>query len=304
MTKISAIVTIPPYAPFIHEVAGHHVVSGLRLNTVMPAKEALADLLGRLKDEACGKKVFVDLKGRQLRIVGFAVPPFSEVRISHKINVRTPTIAYFGNGEESAELVGVDGDRLLLLDGPRRVVGPGEAVNIPANDLSIEGYFTSKDIEYIEAAKSAGMHDYMLSFVESDDDLNALIERDPKARAVAKIESRSGLEYVKSSSKNCALRLMAACGDLYIELERPHMISEALESIVAVDKDAILASRLLPSLAKGTEPAFCDILAVEYALKIGYRTFMLGDDICMKRESVMGALNLLDAIARAFERRT
>ena len=33
---MKAIVTMPPYAPYLEEVAQHPIVSGIRLNTVMP----------------------------------------------------------------------------------------------------------------------------------------------------------------------------------------------------------------------------------------------------------------------------
>lgn len=42
---ISTIVTVPPYVPFVAEVAAHHMVSGLRLNTVMPLREGPGEAL-------------------------------------------------------------------------------------------------------------------------------------------------------------------------------------------------------------------------------------------------------------------
>ncbi|MBI4141186.1 hypothetical protein HY485_05095 [Candidatus Woesearchaeota archaeon] len=289
----TAIVTVPPYAPFLDEVAQHKIVSGLRLNTVMPVKEPLENVLKRLQDT--GKQAWIDLKGRQLRTRGYWVPPFTEVCVSHKIDVKTPTTAYFGNGKESATLIGVDGYRLLFLEGPRRVVGPGEAINIPDKSLVIYGGLTNTDKKYIEAATKLGMHDYMLSFVESQTDIAELLRYDNKANIVAKIESKKGLDYVKENYDS-KTRLMAARGDLYIEVERPHQILEALEAIVVKDKQAIAASRIFESLAKSAEPTSQDITDAAYLMKIGYQTLMLGDDVCLQRESVIGALNLLEAI--------
>jgi hypothetical protein len=40
--------------------------------------------------------------------------------------------------------VDVDGDRLILEDGPRRLVGPGESVNIVHPSLEIEGTLTEE----------------------------------------------------------------------------------------------------------------------------------------------------------------
>lgn len=297
----SAIVTVPPYAPFIREVARHPVVSGLRLNTVMPAKESLDDMLKRLQDDSEGKTVYIDLKGRQLRTMTYGVPPFTEIRISHKINVKTPVTAYFGNGRESATVVGVDGNKLLFLEGPQRVVGPGESVNIVDPTLVIQGYLTKKDFAYVEAAKKVGMHDYMLSFVESESDLAQLHSLDKEANIVAKIESMKGMKYVREDYKaNC--RLMAARGDLYIEVERPHEILEAVDTIVEKDPDAIAASRILASMATSAEPSCTDISDVAYLMKTGYKTLMLGDEVCLRRESVLGALNLLEAIVESYDK--
>ncbi|MBI5065395.1 hypothetical protein HZA97_04095 [Candidatus Woesearchaeota archaeon] len=298
MTK--AIVTVPPYAPFISEVAKHPVVSGLRLNTVMPVKESLEELLLRLQSLAKGKPVFIDLKGRQLRTASYATPPFTEVKISHKISVNTPVTAYFGNGREHATLSEVDGDKLIFLDGPQRVVGPGESINIPDSSLVIQGSLTETDLKYIEAAKKVGMHDYMLSFVESAADVAELKRLDEKANIVAKIESVKGLDFVRKEYKN-NFRLMAARGDLYVEVSRPHQVLEAVESIVEKDKNAIAASRILSSMALSPEPSCEDISDVAYLIKSGYKTLMLGDEVCLKRDPVIGALNLLAAIFRRYD---
>ena len=290
---MTAIVTVHPYAPFLKEVAKHPLVSGLRLNTAMAIKEPFENLLKRLQD--LGKPLWVDLKARQLRTVGYWEPPYTEVKVSHPVSVRTPVTAYFGNGEEQVTLVAVDRDRLFFLDGPERVVGPGESINIVEPSLNIEGFLTETDLAYINAAKRIGLHNYMLSFVESSSDINTLLQYDPKATIVAKIESQKGLTYVRTAYTGEA-RLMAARGDLYIEVSRPHQILDALETIVKKDQHAIAASRIFPSLAKSAEPSCQDIMDVSCLLKMGYKTIMLGDELCMKKEAVLGALHLLDAI--------
>src|SRR6188474_2736416 len=96
--QIRAIVTIPPYASFAEEVARHPLVEGLRLNTVMPIKGEPRAVLERLA--ALGRPLWVDLKGRQLRVVGAAIPPFTEVRVSHSLRVRTPCDCFFSDGRE------------------------------------------------------------------------------------------------------------------------------------------------------------------------------------------------------------
>ena len=47
-------------------------------------------------------------------------------------------------------------------------------------------------------------------------------------------------------------------------------------------------------------PASADIGDVAFLLALGYRTFMLGDAVCFRRDSVLEALNLLQAVAGEF----
>lgn len=316
--SIQTIVTIPPYAPFIREVVKHTSVSGLRLNTVMPVKgsEPLEDMLKRLNNEtknAGDKELWIDLKCRQLRVKEYWVPPYTEIKISHRIKVETPVTAYFSDGNEHATVVEVDGDRLIMLEGPKRVVGPGESINIIHPSLSIEGFLTDTDKRYIEAACKVGIHNYMLSFTEEQDDIEALYSLDAEAKAVAKIESKKGMNYVKNewgkdnlvkpnaiATTSKLVRLMAARGDLYVELEKPHEIIDAVETIIKTDQNAIVASRIFNSFSHSLEPTCNDIGDVDNLLRMGYKTFMLGDDICMRRESVMSALNLFSAMAERY----
>ncbi|MCW8140689.1 MAG: hypothetical protein KIT58_17450 [Planctomycetota bacterium] len=292
MTRPGVIVTVPPHATFLEEVAAHPLVVGLRLNTVMPVRGPLEAVLERLA--GLGRPLWLDLKGRQLRVAEPAVPPFTAVRLSHRVRLRTPAVALFGNGREAARVLEVDGDRLLLEDGPRRVVGPGESVNIPAADLEVEGVLTARDEEVVRAARALGLHDYMLSFVEQAADVDAVRALDPDARVVAKVESQRGLALARERLPG--VRLMAARGDLYLELARPHHVLRALKDVLAADPAAIVASRLCDSLARGLEPSCQDITDAAYVLSLGYRTLLLGDEVCLRRESVLSALNLLEAV--------
>ena len=287
------IVTVPPHATFVGEVARHPVVAGLRLNTVMPVKGELRDALAGLA--AHGKPLWIDLKGRQLRVAAAAVPPFTAVELSHRIAVRTPTVALFGSGREAARVLAVDGRRLILEDGPRRVVGPGESVNIPDPTLEVEGLLTARDEEYVRAARALGLHDYMLSFAEREEDLAAVRALDPEARLVAKLESPAGLEL--AARRPPGTRLMAARGDLYLELARPHQVLGAVRRILAADPEAIVASRLLDGLAWEPEPRCAEIGDLAWLLAVGCRTLLLGDEVCLRRESVLAALNLIEAVA-------
>lgn len=291
---VQAIVTAPPYADFLDEVAAHPLVCGLRLNTVMPVRDGPVEALDRLR--AFGQPLWVDLKGRQLRVVGAAIPPYTEVHLSHPVRVNTPVDAFFSDGSECVRIVAVDGNRLILEDGPRRLIGPGESVNIVHPSLQIEGTLTETDRAYLAAMRDLGLNRVMLSYVESPSDVNEVEQLLPGAEVMLKIETQRGLDYARKHGASLG-RLMAARGDLYIEVLQPHRVVSALRDIIAADSDAVVASRIFDSLAWHPVPQSADIGDVAYLLSLGCRTFMLGDGVCLRRDSVLAALNLLEKVA-------
>jgi len=295
--SVRAIVTAPPYAPFLEDVVRHPLVCGLRLNTVMPLRGEPIEALERLSQ--LGQPLWVDLKGRQLRVVGAAIPPYTEIRLSHRIHVNTPVDAFFSSGTECVRVAAVDGDRLILEDGPRRLVGPGESVNIVHPSLRVEGTLTDTDHAYLKAMSDLGLQRAMLSYVESPADVEEVEGLLPGAQVLLKIESARGLEYVRLYGPTHG-RLVAARGDLYTEVLQPHRIVGALRAIVTADPQAIAASRILDSLALDPVPVSADVGDIAFLLSLGYRTFMLGDAICFRRDSVLAALNLLQAVSGEF----
>ena len=293
---VGAIVTLPPYAPFAREVADHPLVTGFRLNTVMPlAGETRREALARLS--GLGPPLWVDLKGRQLRVVEAATPPFTAVRVSHRLRVPTPCDVFFGDGREAARLLAVDGDRLILEDGPRRVVGPGESVNVVHPALEVEGYLTEGDRAWLAAMGELGLTRAMLSFVESEADVAELRAELPGVEPMLKIESRRGLAFAGRHGGTLG-RLVAARGDLFVEVREPHRIVGALRDVIAADADAVVASRLFPTLARTPVPVAAEVCDAAFLLALGYRTFLLGDEVCLRREPVLAALDLLAAVAR------
>jgi len=292
--RVNAIVTAPPYAPYLAEVARHPLVCGLRLNTVMPLKETRVEVLERLA--GLGQPLWVDLKGRQLRVMGGAIPPYSELRLSHPIRVDTPVDVFFSDGRERARAAAVDGDRLILEEGPRRLVGPGESVNIVHPSLRVEGTLTATDRAYLEAMAEVGLRQVMLSYVERPEDVAEVRGLLPDAEVMLKIESVRGLELARRHGASLG-RLMAARGDLYVEVLRPHRIAAALREIVRADPAAVLASRLFESLVAHPVPDCADVCDAAFLLELGYRTFLLGDALCFNRDTVLEALNLLEALA-------
>ncbi|NDJ53673.1 MAG: hypothetical protein GYB68_11395 [Chloroflexi bacterium] len=297
MIDLNVIVTTPPYADFLAEVASHRLVSGFRLNTVMPLREGPKEALDRLS--RYGQPIWVDLKARQLRVVEAAIPPYTALTLSHPIEVETPVDVFFSDGTQHARVMAVDGPRLILDDGPRRVIGPGESVNIVHPSLRILGTLTDTDRAYLAAMAELGMTKVMLSFVEQLEDVEEVKRLLPEGELVLKIESLKGMSFVRQH-KSTQGRIMAARGDLYVEVGQPHRIIRAMRDLITADPDAIVASRILNSLAYHPVPISADISDVAFLLQLGYRSFMLGDAICMQRDAVMEALNVLHAIARDF----
>ena len=70
-----------------------------------------------------------------------------------------------------------------------------------------------------------------------------------------------------------------------------------MREIIRVDPNAIVASRILDSLAFNPVPVSAEISDVAFLLSLGYRTFLLGDAICLQREPLLEALNLLQEIS-------
>jgi len=277
-------------------VARHPLVAGFRLNTVMPlAGETPREALARLS--ALGKPLWVDLKGRQLRVVEAAVPPFTAVRVSHRLRVPTPCDVFFGDGREAARLLAVDGDRLVLDEGPRRVVGPGESVNVVHPGLEVEGTLTGSDRAYLAAMRDLGLTTAMLSFVEKEEDVAELVAELPGAEPMLKVESRRGLAFAGRHGARLG-RLVAARGDLFVEVREPHRLVGALRDVIAADPDAVAASRLFPTLSRTPVPVASEVCDAAFLLALGYRTFLLGDEVCLRREPVFAALGLLGAVAR------
>jgi pyruvate kinase len=292
---IRVIATLPPYVDHRRSIIDHPRVDELRFNTISPLAESRRDVVARLARECGAKRLWLDLKGRQLRITRFAYLPYAYVQVSHRLRVDLPVEVHFRDCVSQAVEI-VDGDKLILSRRPARVVGEGEPINILHPSLRIEGTLTESDREYVEAARRHGLHDYMLSFVEKPEDIAELESLDPDARIVAKIESRRGLDLVRRADPDLAgrVRLAAARDDLFVELG-PAKVDylDALRSIVAADPGAIAASRLLTSLERGDPLAGEDLTDVWLLLSLGYRTLMLGDMLCFHRESFCGAIEVL-----------
>lgn len=297
--NLSIIVTQGPYSPFLDKIVKIDTVRGIRLNTIMPIrKEVFLSKISALQKEISPKIFWIDLKSKQLRVSSFANTPYTAVSISHEIEVELPTKVYFDNGNTVGEIVDIDKNQLILENYVGRMIGPGEGINIPSPSLKIKEpkFLTQKDIEYVNLCKQLGINYYMLSFTENKDDIENLRSLHPHCIIAAKIENIKGLENLTEISK-AADYIVAARGDLFTEIDYPHHIGNILKNILKVgEKKAILASRLLHSLLVSNVPSCSDIMDILYLKEMGYKTFMIGDDICFDYRILTKAIRILNAI--------
>lgn len=284
------IATLPLYPKYRTDVAAHPLVTALRFNTITPLDTSIQAAVDGLLGVANPKPLWLDLKARQLRITQFAYLPESYVTINHRIRVDTPCTVYFRDCTSTLERV-LEGDKLLLTR-PERVVGQGESINILDDSLEVDGFLTEQDCEYVEAFARRDQHRYMLSFVQSRGDCEALWKLDPQAEIIAKIEDRRGLRFVTEEYPAMPRkpRLMLAADDLYIHMGRDKtaMLS-ALHHMITADSRAIAASRLFTSLHdpehdRLNEVSLGDLAYLWLLESLGYRTLMLSDEICRLRD--------------------
>ena len=149
------IVTLPPVYQenLLEEVISHPSVDAVRYNTGInydvPAEEILAAITKLT--EKYKKPLYLDLKGRQLRIVEWSSPPYGPIVLNHPVSVKLPAKIYF-RGDEPSMLKKIIGDNVICVDPPPKfAVGAGQSVNIVAPDLRVmDGYFLLKRLSLSE----------------------------------------------------------------------------------------------------------------------------------------------------------
>jgi hypothetical protein len=318
---ISMILTVPPLAKF-KSIAEDPVVESVRLNTTLPLTTPIEDILNNVKTEAGAKPVWIDLKTRQLRIADYNVKFLTDrevhsITLSHKIKLNMPAEIFIDNANYVGTARDLVNDNTLVIENsvekgngfvfPSKTsigIRPGMSVNILDPSLVIDGYFTDKDKRYIEAAKKLGMNNFMLSFVEQESDITELLSIYPKAKIIAKIESKKGLEFIDKvyPKYRSNVDLMAARGDLYTEVDRPDEIIDACSKIRKANRRAVFASRMLESIIDVNEiPKCSELFDVYCGMLMGYKRFMMGDDVCARKDSVKSALGLFEVMKNKYQ---
>ncbi len=295
--------SLDPERHFSQEILHSSLIEGIRCNTAAPIYNLKVKVLKNFQREIYPIKGWIDLKTRELRIIKKATIPYDYLELNHKIEVNTPTAMYYNEGKNVVIIKKVFEENKLIIKLPDNFTGKeiikfgkGASINIPDNSVKIYGYLTQNDREYIEAAKHIGLHNYLLSFVESIEDINELLKLDPNANILAKIESKKGLQFVKNDYEQIKnnVHLLVARADLYIELNRPHEILKALRLIIEKDPNAIAASRILESFIDLKKIPLCaDFTDIGFLLEIGYNNLLLGDNLCQNEEALLSALGFL-----------
>lgn len=256
----------------IDEIDSYRFNSGV--NQLMRPEEIVIKL--KEIEEKTNKKVYIDLKGRQLRIEAWANPSYEAIELNHDIEIEYPAKVIFRDGTTS-EIIRCRQNKILLSSSPYHALGKGQSINIDAKSLEIKGYLTKQDRELILMSKEYDLNDYMASFVEKINDLIEIIKLNENANIIAKIESLKGIRFILENQIN--LNIMAARDDLYTSLNNSYEIIKYLKKIIELDPNAICASKIFSSLEKNQIISLNDFEDLELMYQMGYKTFMLQDDI-------------------------
>lgn len=281
-------------------------LTDVRLNSAMVNSDDLDHELAIISKLTDSLPLYFDVKGRQMRIVEVHDNPDTlEVTINHPICVPTPVTVLFKAGEDNGTLgkVSADGRRLVFARPPFYEVRVGESLYIRDPEFIAGGaQFTQAELEKIEKVKKAGFTRFFLSYVQKACDVDEFLDLvGPSCEIRLKIEDKQGLEYVaRKFKKRDNLTLVAARGDLYVEINKPHELFEAQDLIISKDPHAIAASRLLLSVVKSPVPDCADLAELGWLYDHGYRNFMLCDEICLHEEMLATGINAFTAFADSY----
>lgn len=300
-------ITCVPSDPHFGEFCSDPNVAGIRMNGLLFRSSDLADQLSRIPSTAT-VPLWFDAKGRQLRVEeADYYPDHLELVMNHKLTgLSLPHPIIFKAGEDWAMVERIDGKRLVLrADGyPKYRVKPGDSVHFRDMRMAIDGpLFTDDEKSKIEMAVRAGAKNWYLSYTENRYDVDEFRELiGSEANLVLKIESKKGLEFVARQVdwKNAHARTNLACarGDLYVEVDQPHQIVAAQKLIVQIDPDALVGSRMLLSLFANNVPSCSDINELALLKSMGYKNFLLCDDLCKKGSALHRAVDTFTALSK------
>ena len=169
----------------------------------------------------------------------------------------------------------------------------GESIHIRHPSLRVGGPPLLKtELDKIDRIRHLGFNWY-LSYVYDQKHVDTFREVvGDDVDVVLKIENMAGLKFAASYRPAPRTRLLAARGDLFVEVPRPHDIVAACRGIINVDHNAMAGSRMLLSLITQDVPNCADLCEVAWLYEIGYNSFLLCDELCLKEELLGKAVNV------------
>lgn len=294
-------VTLWPAFPHFHRFCRDDRLQGIRLNSAMMEASEIDDNFS-VEIERATVPLWFDIKGMQMRIREIICGTdcdHLEFRLNRPVQVKTPCKVWFKAGEDCAVCTEIrDGTHFIFDGGPHYEVREGESIHIRQKGFQVGGpVFLDYEKEKIEKIVGLGFDKFYLSYVWSQkhvDEFRELIGQD--AELVLKIENEWGLTWVANQwqPQNCT-HLAAARGDLYVEIAYPHEIMAAVKLIIERDPTAYVGSRMLLSLVNQSVPRCADMSDLMWLYTIGYRNFLLCDELCLKEELLARCVNVFDA---------
>ena len=259
MPNVDIHVTLWPSFPHFAKFAHDPRLSGIRLNSAMLSVAELDRELDILQDIDPTVPCYFDIKGRQLRVAEVLDnPSYLDVRLNHPVSgMSLPCVVLLkAGGDAGLATVTEDGTRLTFVANPKFSVKVGESICIKDPGLVVGGpLFTHAEVEKIVRVKASGMIDkWYLSYVEEAHDVEAfrgLVGDDDEV--LLKIESKRGLTFARevwAPEPSPRTRLVAACGDLFVEVDQPHQTLRAIETILKADPTAVMGSRMMLSVLR------------------------------------------------------
>ena len=298
-------VTLWPAFPHFPRFAGDDRIQGIRLNSAMMHASEIDESFVH-KAEAASVPLWFDIKAMQLRIKEVVCGTdcdHLEFILNRPVNVKTPCRVWFKAGEDSALLEEIkDGTHFIFRGGPKYEVREGESIHI-RQPMEVGGpVFLDYELEKIQRVWDLGFRSYYLSYVYHQAHVDAfreLIGND--AELILKIENKEGLKWVADDYRPMPhTNLMAARGDLFIEIDRPHEILDAMKLIIFKDSGAFVGSRMLLSLVTLPVPSCSDFSDLAWLYDLGYRNFLLCDELCLKEELLSRCVNVFNAFRESY----
>lgn len=247
------------------------------------------------------KPLWVDLEGRQVRVAEWTPFERGSVVLNRDFEIELPGKIFFRRAGW-CEITYADAQNRKVYFQPLSgrtgyFLGKSQSVHVVAKRFEVKDYLGGLDENYIQAAASLGIKQFMLSFVESLQDLEVFSESyhacqnssvNLPLESVLKIESQKGMEFVKSLNSVKGFSLMAARDDLFLSfVNNPKNFLDAVKIIVQKDSNAIVASRLMSGLEQGEGLTLGDMTDLALMSSNGYKNFMLSDELSRNFDNAM-----------------